>query len=222
MRAVLFVVLLGCRSSDLILPNDMGDDVAPQSTDFAVSRDFAHAIDFAGDARFPADAASLCVPTAASGRVIFEVEYENYAWGYQCSGRVVDDEGNVHSYSYDGSGEQCPHHDDDLFDETELGQKYAHKKQFLCAVDVGAMQSEWSVATAASTGTLSSPQSRCADFGDVTYSAYLFDHALGKYKRVTIKQRGDNWRDNTHACSSALVAWFDSSCLGTHPGDPCL
>jgi hypothetical protein len=61
----------------------------------------------------------------------------------------------------------------------------------------------------------------CADFGSIVYGAYQLDAVSGSYRRVILRERGDDWRDNSAPAAADLADWLKQSCAAVGFGSDC-
>ena len=140
-------------------------------------------------------------------------EYENFAWGYQRRGVVLDGDGRVWRYEFKGTPASLPNpwHAKDLgaLTEEELRQRYNG------AVDTGKRVSADDIAQHmvlihdAARASPTTPRNAGADMG--TYMLYCFERnaAGATYRQVLIDQKGDFESTNPSSAAKALAAWLD-------------
>lgn len=145
---------------------------------------------------------------------LFEIGYENHAWGLQINGFVVDVQGCVYRYNHD-QAEWRPA-DPDAITAAELGDKFRSREQ-VGTVDTGTLNAMAALIEAASTGTFSDPVSVCADFGGQSFLAYLYDGAGNVYRPVLLYTAGDVATKNLSTSAETLYNWLFT--IGGRPKD---
>lgn len=139
-------------------------------------------------------------------KYLFEIEYINHAWGRVWTGLYVDDLGRI--FSYDLSDTTWDHQSDTSFSAAELMDKYSHDNKRIGTIDPGVLAQQRVLIRGASEGNLTEPVGRCADFGVVTYSAFLYDAQKDRYTPVLLQQEGDLARKNDANGAALLVSWL--------------
>jgi hypothetical protein len=160
---------------------------------------------------------SLLAPLAACGNpptetadeitqtYLFEVEHVNHAWGMQWHGLVIDREGNINAY--DHSNELWSPVEDDSYSETELQDKYEHVSRYVGRIDEATVVHQFN-RIAGVPDQLSEPQYPCRDAGGLTYRAFRYETATGRYLPLLLRQEGDVVRENTSDEAEELAAWL--------------
>jgi hypothetical protein len=125
-----------------------------------------------------AAAPDVAVPSqpAPQQKYVFEAGFVNQAWGFTYSGVYVTSDGAVYSYSYSGpdTSATIPVDPRPGMTEAEVSAKYASNPTFLTTVDTTSLQHAFALVDAAQSGMLLGTFS-CADYGERTYVAWLFD-----------------------------------------------
>lgn len=138
--------------------------------------------------------------------VIFEVEFQNHAWGDQHYGRYIDNQGNIYEYNLGGVFWQP----DDYFyySEQELLEKFINKQK-IGSVDMDELYQKFKEIDFLSNADLTASQDLgCRDFGVVSYSAYKFNPQTLIYERVVLLVCGDSFRVNSSAPAQTLCQWL--------------
>jgi len=150
-----------------------------------------------------------CASTTApgpTGGTIFEVEYVNFAWVPTWKGFAIDSTGAIHSY--DLEGKPWEPQDPDYVTRAELASKYTANPRPAGVVDPAKFRAMQDRAGHAAAGPLSEPQSRCADAGTTTYSAWIYDPGQDAYRRVLLWREGDIARVNQSTDATAITDWL--------------
>jgi hypothetical protein len=138
--------------------------------------------------------------------ILFQVEYINYAWGYQHNGFIIDNEGKVLTYKnpqewifpdkdFNLSGDQV--HDNiekclfsgKIIPPDEL-RKYARYIKNI------------------SSSKVTAPKNVAADAGSLEYICFQFSEISGRYKGCLIKMEGDFTCENLNFYSKKVSTWL--------------
>ena len=144
----------------------------------------------------------------ADQAILFEVEYVNHAWGYQCSGWYIDEAGQRYSYSYEHSDDPWQPQDHEAITEQELLEKYSHDAKLLGIVDSIEFATAKGLILTSAVGSMSDTSSRCADFGTVRYLTYVRDDSTLTYRPVLLYQHGDMALRNLSTQARTLFDWL--------------
>lgn len=152
-------------------------------------------------------------PTPAGQRLLFEVGYVNYAWGFTFSGAYVNADGEVWGYSYppsvDAPGPSAPVPRAGMT-EAELTGKYAANPKLLTTLSQQELAGAYALVDGAETGSLLA-QSSCADAGDVRFVAFRWDATSKTYSPVMLGIIGDLAARNTAPEAAQLMAWLQKT-----------
>ena len=159
------------------------------------------------------------MPEPAKQSWICGREYENFAWGYQRHGVVIDGDGHVLKYDFKGTpaGLPNPWHAKDMnnMSEAELRQRYNG------AVDTGKRVSADEIAqhVALMRDAAQTPptegRNAGADMGETTVYCLVRDVPSGTYRQVLLDQKGDFERTNPSSAAKALATWLAGIFSGT-------
>jgi hypothetical protein len=144
--------------------------------------------------------------TNENNEILFQFEYINYAWGYQHTGFIIDNQGNVLTYNNpEGwnfadkdltlTGEQVSQnislctHSGKKINESEL-RKYSGYIKNISSSQVTAMKNV------------------AADTGSTEYICYLYSGNTGTYKKYLIKMEGDFTCENLNFYSKKVANWL--------------
>ena len=140
---------------------------------------------------------------------LFEVMYENHAWGYALKGYYVDRKGYVYGYeyspevSYDWDAENP-----DSIRYDELAFKYGHNSELLDSIDIDSLKEMYSLVEEAATGALTDGEYRMADAGILYSYAYKYDEENNIYLPVLLRQIGDIYIENKSSQANKLYDWL--------------
>ena len=124
--------------------------------------------------------------------ILFQVDYVNYAWGYQHNGFIIDNQGNVLTYK-NPQNWNFPDKDFNLSEsqvrDEEL-KKYAGYIKNISSSKVTALKNV------------------AADAGSMQYICYQFSEKPEGYKAFLIKMEGDFTRENLNFFSKKVTTWL--------------
>ncbi len=141
---------------------------------------------------------------------LFEYEYVNFAWGYAHYGFLIDTRGEMYSYTYTRTDSVWRPANSDTLTSQELAQKYDHQRLLIKKIDLGILAEQAGRIEAASAGKLSDWTRRGADMGSWISECYVYETNLNRYRRVILRIRGDNDRDNLSPDARQLADWLES------------
>lgn len=143
-------------------------------------------------------------PAPALGTYVFEVEHVNFAWGARRQGIHADADGTVWRY------QDTPRLEDDRgssIPAAVLAAKYAAGRARVR--DVGAEEvARRASSIRAAEGPLGEEQHVCADFGTLSYRAFVYEPATDSYRPVLLHQAGDVGRAARTPAAVELTAWL--------------
>lgn len=138
--------------------------------------------------------------------VLFQVEYNNHAWGYQHSGIMIDSSGLVRSFSLpknwhlpDSAGFLSESLMNENISQLNTGSFYVNKNE---------LRDHFNKIWKISEGVLSKPKNTAYDSGETDYSGYLFDATNKRYKQVLIKRFGDWSVENSAPEAEDVYKWL--------------
>jgi hypothetical protein len=140
--------------------------------------------------------------------ILFQVDYVNYAWGYQHNGIIIDNEGNVLSYKNPQSWN---------FTDNELNitEAQVRENMAICLNSVKKISSDELNKYAGyikniSSSKVTAPKNVAADAGSLVYTCYQYSEKSGTYKGSIIKTEGDFTSENLNFYSKKVTAWLKS------------
>lgn len=152
------------------------------------------------------DGTTRAIEPEDAGPGLFDVTWHNEAWGYRLSGWCVDGQGCLFRFD---RGDERWGGDADTIPEADLREKFAHGRQFVGRVPSCELAAMTALVPAAAAGGVSPPLATgCADFGTISYQAYVYLPRRRAYARVVLHQRGDVARLNDAPAAAALRAWL--------------
>ncbi len=141
--------------------------------------------------------------------ILFEVSYENYAWGAKLNGVFITVDGAVYSYDYFASSDAGTTIPAVIFPATEdeLRARYGSSPTQIGSVPMGELLAKFALIQPAASGVLLSEYA-CADAGETSYLGYLYDVATARYSRVIFGVDGDHASKSTAPVAGELVSWL--------------
>ena len=142
-------------------------------------------------------------------QVLFEVHYTNYAWGYSENGYLIDSTGTIHSFDLSKKTYKWNYKDDNGYISKDgMRNNLLHCDSVVGKVAADSLQYFRDKINGASRGKISDPVGAMADFGQIRYSAYIYDRNQQRYKEVLIQLYGDMMSDNNSAEAKQLYEWL--------------
>jgi len=141
-------------------------------------------------------------------KIIFEVEYTNWAWGYQHFGYFIDTTGDVHSYDLGTSNITLYDTSFDYYSEEYLRAKFNHADTLRRTVNHDSLRWSYTLARLVLPGPYSDRTNIGADMGSISYYVYLYDPVVTKYHKILLSQEGDWTFYNTQESAMVLVPWL--------------
>ncbi|MEI6755168.1 MAG: hypothetical protein WCK78_18650 [Paludibacter sp.] len=148
-------------------------------------------------------------------KIFFEKHYVNYAWVLQDNGFLIDSLGNIHRF--DLVSKTTNRRINNWIYPDSLGyisKSDMDKNMSICDSVISKIQSDslayyigkiWK----ASKGIISKPDMQMADFGEIRYSAYIYDDKTNRYKEVLIKLYGDMMSNNNSSEANQIYEWMN-------------
>jgi hypothetical protein len=138
--------------------------------------------------------------------MLFQVDYVNYAWGYQHNGFIIDNQGNVLTYK----NPQIWNFPDNDFALTE---NQVHENMENCVssgkkIPLEELKKYASYIKNISSSKITALKNVAADAGSMQYICYQFSENPGIYKGSLIKLEGDFTRENLNFFSKKVSNWL--------------
>jgi len=140
----------------------------------------------------------------------FEYEYTNQAWGYILHGAVIDDNGDIYSYTYEGTSDRFEPADPDYLTDVEIVDKFSHSPAFFMNIPKDVVAQMDSLAASGSMGNHTNPVQVGNDMGTYRRNYYFYDSNKDKYHRIILKEWGDWEMENTSPVAQTLVEWLET------------
>jgi hypothetical protein len=137
---------------------------------------------------------------------LFEIMYENGAWGYWLRGSYIDQEGNV--YSYERQTERWNPADRNALTRDELLDKFNSSRKLIGQVEPEVLAEMAGLIRPAAKGIVEPNPSYCNDFGYIWYMAYQYDPDRELYLPVVLLLAGDAQAKNLSDDAQVLFDWL--------------
>lgn len=142
-------------------------------------------------------------------QVLFEVHYTNYAWGYTENGYLIDSTGAIHSFDLSKKTYKWNYKDEKGYISQEgMCYNLLHCDSVIGEVAADSLAYYRNKINGAARGKISDPVGAMADFGQIRYSAYIYDRNQQRYKEVLIQLYGDMMSDNSSTEAKQLYEWL--------------
>jgi len=138
--------------------------------------------------------------------VYFEYHYENWAWGHQERGWLIDGDGAVRAYDFpekyrlpDSAG---------YLSAQDLVYNLSMCDTTLQIIDPSDLNNHIGLISGAATGEIGEEESVAFDAGSSVLSCYLYDPELNLYQYVFLASSGDWKQINDSRDAKILVNWI--------------
>ena len=143
-------------------------------------------------------------------QILFEKHYTNWAWGYQNNGYLIDSLGYVRPFDLSKTSIEWNYPDSlGYISEKKMEQNLSHCGASVYQLNADSLSFYVSKIWGASKGKISQSDLQMADFGEIRYSAYIYDEKNKCYKEVLIKLYGDITRDNSSPEAGEIYGWMN-------------
>ncbi len=142
-------------------------------------------------------------------KVLFEVHYVNYAWGYVNNGYLIDSLGYARSFNLKEN--KINWHSPDstgYISLSDMNDNLSHCDSVIFHLNPDSLALYVGKIYKASKGQISKPQMVMADAGSIRYSAFIYNEKLHKYKEVLIKEWGDWMITNDSQEAQDIYDWL--------------
>jgi hypothetical protein len=138
--------------------------------------------------------------------ILFQVDYVNYAWGYQHNGIIIDNEGNILSYKNPQSWNFT---DNELnITEAQVLENVAFCLNSGKKISSDELNKYAGYIKNISSSKVTAPKNVAADAGSLVYTCYKYSEKSGTYKGFIIKTEGDFTSENLNFYSKKVTAWL--------------
>lgn len=142
------------------------------------------------------------------GRVLLEIDYQNYAFKATNFGFYIDNNGDV--YRWDRNGVPWELQDSTTIYPGDLSDKYLPIRTVISTVPKSDLTNISAQIAAAADGPFSTPKHQCADAGTLTYRAFKPETNPERLTVILLRQEGDIAQQNTSAAAQSLIAYIRS------------
>ncbi len=140
--------------------------------------------------------------------ILFQVDFVNYAWGYQHTGLLVDNKGNILTYN-NPSDWNFPDTDFNLT-EDQVKENIGYCTDTGKPVPPEELQKYAGYIKNISSSKVSALKNVSADAGTTQYICYQFMAKSGKYKGSLMKMEGDLTCENLNFFTKKVTMWLKS------------
>jgi hypothetical protein len=138
--------------------------------------------------------------------ILFQLEYVNYAWGYQHKGFIIDNEGNVLTYS---NPEDWNFPDNNFtLNESQVADNINKCFQTSKKIPKEELHKYTNYIKNIASSKITALKNVAADAGSLEFICYQFSESTGTYKGSLIKMEGDFTCENLNFYSKKVVAWM--------------
>lgn len=138
----------------------------------------------------------------------FEINYENYAWGYDFDGLFIDSEGRVLTYN-NPENPWSLYELEEQVSESDLLDNMAQATYSELTISAEALEDAIEEIPSLDTN-FSKEKNVGADIGRITVWAYRIEDN-GNYQRIMLKLCGDFTQKNKHKTAKKLVRWLKNN-----------
>ena len=140
--------------------------------------------------------------------ILFEMSYENFAWGHYHEGWVIDRSGRMITYIYFQDDDPWQPQDPEAITEQELFDKLSHNAGWRKTVDSAELAAARQLIPASAIGRMSDTNRNCDDAGIVRYLAYVREDTALIYHPILLYQHGDIALRNRSRSARTLFDWM--------------
>ncbi|MCX6326368.1 MAG: hypothetical protein NT144_06930 [Bacteroidia bacterium] len=138
--------------------------------------------------------------------ILFQLEYVNYAWGYQHNGIIIDTEGNVLTYS---NPENWNFPDNNFsLSESQVTENIRSCIQSDKKISKEELQKYSNYIKNIALSKVTAMKNVAADAGSSEFICYQFSENTRTYKGYLIKMEGDFTCENLNFYSKKVAAWM--------------
>ena len=141
---------------------------------------------------------------------LFEIQYVNYAWGYQHSGSIIDASGDVREFDLPSVWNYPD--SEGYISKADMDENLAQLGEITCTVNQRDLVYYSDKLANAQNGKLTTPEHKMCDFGSLSYSGYIYEPGKNRYRHVLIRQTGDFYVANKSREASDIYQWLTHPC----------
>jgi hypothetical protein len=138
--------------------------------------------------------------------ILFQVDYINYAWGYQHTGFIIDNSGNILTYK---NPQNWNFPDKDLnLSESQVQSNLENCLKTGIKISTEELQKNAGYIKNIASSKVTAMKNVAADAGSIEYLCFQFSEKSGTYKGILIKMEGDFTCENLNFYSKKVAAWL--------------
>jgi len=136
----------------------------------------------------------------------YTFEVENWAWGHQHNGWIIDADGNVMSFNLPANWKRP----DSLgfISEEDILDNLSKCKNKIKNITARKLYENNKLLEGAAIGSFSEKENTANDMGWIQYSCYQFDVEKGLYKKIKLHVEGDWSFHNESNEAKEITAWM--------------
>lgn len=138
--------------------------------------------------------------------ILFQVDYVNYAWGYQHTGFIIDNAGNILTYrnpqNWNFPDKDLNMSESQVLSNLESCVKTGEK------IPSEELRKNASYIKNISSSKITAMKNVAADAGSLEYLCFQFSENSGTYKGTLIKMEGDFTCENLNFFSKKVAVWL--------------
>ena len=138
--------------------------------------------------------------------ILFQLDYINYAWGYQHKGYLIDRDGNILTYN-NPENWNFPNNDFGLT-EQQVIENIASCIHAGSKISKEELQKYSGYINNIASTKITALKNVAADAGTLEYICYQYSENSGMYKGTLIKKEGDFTCENLNFYSKKITTWM--------------
>jgi hypothetical protein len=138
--------------------------------------------------------------------ILFQLDYINYAWGYQHNGFIIDKEGNILTYN---NPENWNFPDNDFgLSENQVTENLGYCLKSTKKISKDELLKYTNYIKNISSSKVTALKNVAADAGSTEFICYQYSENTRMYKGYIVKTEGDFKSENLNFYSKKVVSWM--------------
>jgi hypothetical protein len=147
--------------------------------------------------------------------ILFQREYINYAWGYQHQGYLIDNQGNILTYT---NPETWNFPDkDQLLNENQIMENLGQCMETGSKISEHDLNKYSGYIRNISSSKVTARKNVAADAGSLLFVCYQYSPSTGMYKAFIIREEGDFTCENLNFYTKKVVSWMNDQVKVLNP-----
>ncbi|HEX2969085.1 MAG TPA: hypothetical protein VHO46_08245 [Bacteroidales bacterium] len=138
--------------------------------------------------------------------ILFQLDYVNFAWGYQHYGYMIDNKGRV--LTYNNPEKWNFPNDNFILTETQMEENISMCRISEKQIPVGEIKKYAAFIESISASKVSALRNTGNDAGSLQYNCYKYNESNLIYKGFLIKTEGDFTAENLNFHTRKVVTWM--------------